>query len=139
MLLGHGGALARLLPPFRLCAGGRLGSGHQWMSWIHIDDAVSLILFAMENAAGALLKGAVNATAPHPVTNDEFTRRLAAAVHRPAIFPVPVFALKLAFGEMSEVLLDSQRVLPTAAQAAGFRFQYPELSSALENILGTLQ
>jgi hypothetical protein len=139
MILGHGGALAKLLPPFRLGAGGRLGSGRQWMSWIHIDDAVSLILFAIENTAGAALRGSVNATAPHPVTNDEFTRRLAAALHRPAIFPVPAFALKLAFGEMSEVLLDSQRVLPTAAQAAGFHFQYPELAAALENILGTLQ
>jgi uncharacterized protein (TIGR01777 family) len=139
MVLGHGGALAKLLPPFRLGAGGRLGSGRQWMSWIHIDDAVSLILFAIENTAGAALRGSVNATAPHPVTNDEFTRRLAAALHRPAIFPVPAFALKLAFGEMSEVLLDSQRVLPTAAQAAGFHFQYPELAAALENILGTLQ
>jgi uncharacterized protein (TIGR01777 family) len=133
MVLGHGGALARLLPPFRLGAGGRLGSGRQWMSWIHIDDVVSLILFAMENAA---LRGSVNASAPHPVTNDEFTRRLAAALHRPAIFPVPAFALKLLFGEMSEVLLDSQRVLPAAAQAAGFHFQYPDLSAALENILG---
>jgi NAD dependent epimerase/dehydratase family enzyme len=133
MVLGHGGALARLLPPFRLGAGGRLGSGRQWMSWIHIDDVVSLILFAMENAA---LRGSVNASAPHPVTNDEFTRRLAAALHRPAIFPVPALALKLLFGEMSEVLLDSQRVLPAAAQAAGFHFQYPDLSAALENILG---
>ena len=138
-MMGRGGALAKLLPPFRLGAGGRLGSGHQWMSWIHIDDAVSLILFAMENAAGGPLSGAINATAPHPVTNDEFTRRLAAALHRPAIFPVPVFALKLAFGEMSEVLLDSQRVLPAAAQAAGFHFQYPELSAALESILSTLR
>jgi hypothetical protein len=136
VVLGHGGALAKLLPPFRLGAGGRLGSGRQWMSWIHIDDVVNLMLFALENAA---LKGAVNATAPHPVTNDEFTRRLAAALHRPAIFPVPAFALKLVFGEMSEVLLDSQRVLPTAAQAAGFRFQYPELSASLQDILGRLQ
>jgi uncharacterized protein len=136
MLLGHGGALARLLTPFRLGVGGRLGSGRQWISWIHIDDAVNLILFAME---GAALSGSVNATAPHPVTNDEFTRRLAGALHRPAIFPVPAFALKLAFGEMSEVLLDSQRVLPAAAGTAGFRFQYPELSAALGNILSTPQ
>ncbi len=99
------------------------------MSWIHIDDAVSLILFALENSADAP-QGAVNATAPHPVTNDEFTRRLAGALHRPAIFPVPAFALKLAFGEMSEVLLASQRVLPSAAQSAGFHFQYPELAAA---------
>jgi uncharacterized protein (TIGR01777 family) len=135
MVLGHGGALAKLLPPFRLGAGGRLGSGRQWMSWIHIDDVVSLILFAMENAAGVPLSGAVNATAPYAVTNDEFTRRLGAALRRPAIFPIPVFALKLLFGEMSEVLLDSQRVLPATAQAAGFHFQYPDLSAALKNIL----
>jgi uncharacterized protein (TIGR01777 family) len=135
MVLGPGGALAKLLPPFRLGAGGRLGSGQQWMSWIHIDDVAGLILFAMENAAGAPLSGAVNATAPHPVTNDEFTRRLAAVLHRPAMFPVPAFALKLLFGEMSEVLLDSQRVLPAAAQTAGFHFQYPQLSAALENLL----
>jgi len=135
VVLGHGGALAKLLLPFRLGVGGRLGSGRQWMSWIHIDDAVDLIQFAIESAAGIALYGSVNATAPHPVTNDEFTRRLASALHRPAIFPVPAFALKLLFGEMSEVLLDSQRVLPAAAQAAGFHFQYPELAPALSSIL----
>jgi len=139
VVLGHGGALAKLLPPFRLGAGGRLGSGRQWMSWIHVDDAVSMILLAIENATGAALTGSVNATAPNPVTNDEFTRSLAALLHRPAIFPVPVFALKLAFGEMSEVLLASQRALPTAAQAAGFHFQYPELGAALESILAASQ
>ncbi len=132
MVLGKGGALAKLLLPFRLGAGGRLGSGQQWMSWIHIDDVVSLIRFAIENA---VLQGPINATAPYPVTNDEFTRRLAAALHRPAIFPVPVFALKLVFGEMSEVLLDSQRVLPAAAQSAGFHFQYPGLEAAFGNLL----
>jgi uncharacterized protein len=132
MVLGHGGALAKLLLPFRLGAGGRLGSGRQWMSWIGVDDAVNLILFAIENAA---LQGAVNGTAPEPVTNAEFTRILAAALHRPAMFPVPEFALKLVFGEMSEVLLDSQRVLPAAAQAAGFTFQYTQLSAAFAHIL----
>jgi uncharacterized protein len=134
VVLGHGGALAKLLLPFRLGAGGRLSSGRQWMSWIHVDDAVSLILFALDNA-NAELRGPVNAAAPDPVTNDEFTRRLARAVHRPAIFPVPAFALKLVFGEMSEVLLDSQRVLPATAQSAGFTFLYPELSAALTHIL----
>ncbi len=102
------------------------------MAWIHIDDAVNLILFALNYAA---IRGAVNATAPHPVTNEEFTGRLALALHRPAIFPVPAFALKLAFGEMSEMLLASQRVLPTVAKSAGFRFQYPDLQAALENLL----
>lgn len=134
MVLGHGGALAKLLPPFRFGLGGRLGSGHQWMAWIHIDDAVNLILFALNYAA---VRGAVNATAPHPVTNEEFTGRLALELHRPAVFPVPAFALKLAFGEMSEVLLASQRVLPTVAKSAGFRFQYPDLQAALSNVLAT--
>jgi len=134
MVLGHGGALAKMLPPFRLGVGGRLGSGHQWMAWIHIDDAVNLILFALNYAA---VRGAVNATAPHPVTNEEFTGRLALELHRPAILPVPVFALKLAFGEMSDMVLASQRVLPTVAKSAGFRFQYPDLQTALGNLLAT--
>jgi uncharacterized protein len=132
MVLGEGGALAKLLPLFRFAVGGKLGSGHQWMAWIHIEDAVNLILFALDFAA---IRGAVNATAPYPVTNEEFTERLAIALHRPAILPVPVFALKLALGEMSEMVLASQRVLPTVAKSAGFRFQFPELRAALENLL----
>jgi len=132
VVLGPGGALAKLLPVFRLGVGGRLGSGRQWMSWIHIDDVAGLILFAIENA---FLSGAVNATSPQPVTNDEFTRILAGALHRPAIFAVPRVALKLVLGEMSEVLLDSQRALPAAAQAAGFQFRYPELPGTFANIL----
>jgi uncharacterized protein (TIGR01777 family) len=132
MVLGHGGALEKLLPPFRYGVGGKLGSGHQWMAWIHLEDAVNLILFALSYAA---IRGAVNATAPHPVTNEEFTSRLAVALHRPAFFPVPAFALKLALGEMSEMVLASQRVLPTVAKSAGFRFQYPDLHTALENLL----
>jgi uncharacterized protein len=133
MVLGHGGALPKLLPLFRWGLGGRLGSGRQWMSWIHIDDVVSLILFVMNYAA---IRGAVNATATRPVTNDEFTRTLAAALHRPAIIPAPAFALRVALGEMSEVLLASQRVLPNVAKGAGFQFQYPELPGAVENLLG---
>jgi uncharacterized protein (TIGR01777 family) len=132
VVLGRGGALAKMLPPFRFGVGGRLGSGRQWMSWIHIQDAVRLILFAMETAS---LRGPVNAATPNPVSNAEFTRELAARLHRPAIFPVPEFVLKLLFGEMSEVLLASQRVLPKALEAAGFEFQYPELGPALANIL----
>jgi uncharacterized protein (TIGR01777 family) len=133
MVLGHGGALKKLLPVFRLGAGGRLGSGHQWMAWIHLDDAVNLVLFALNLA---VIRGAVNATAPQPVTNDEFTNRLAIALHRPAVLPVPAFALKLLLGEMAEMLLASQRVLPTVAKSAGFRFQFPDLHSALENLFG---
>jgi uncharacterized protein len=132
MVLGDGGALARLLPVFRYGLGGRLGSGRQWMAWIHVQDAVNMILFALQLSA---IRGALNATAPHPVTNDEFTSRLATALHRPAIFMVPGFALKLALGEMSTVLLGSQRVIPSAAKSAGFPFQYPDLHTALESLL----
>lgn len=133
MVLGHGGALAKLLTPFRMGVGGRLGSGRQWMSWIHIADVVKLILFALDYG---VIRGAVNATAPHPVTNEEFTDRLAQVLRRPAILPAPAFALKLALGEMAEMVLASQRVLPAVAKSAGFAFQYSELQPALENILG---
>jgi uncharacterized protein (TIGR01777 family) len=127
-----GGALAKMLPPFRLGLGGRLASGQQWMSWIHVDDVVGLIRFNLENSAA---RGPMNATSPRPVTNAEFTQELAAALHRPAILPVPRFALNLFFGEMAEVILGSQRVIPQAAQSAGFQFQYPELRPALARLL----
>jgi len=128
----EGGALAKMLPPFRLGLGGRLASGDQWMSWIHIDDVIGLIRFALENAG---FVGPVNATAPQPVTNTEFTKELAAALHRPAVFPVPRAGLRLLFGEMAEVILGSQRVVPKVAQSAGFQFQYPELRPALARLL----
>jgi uncharacterized protein len=129
-----GGALQKMLVPFRLGLGGRLGNGKQWMSWIHIDDLVALIEFAI---ATPELSGPVNAAAPSPVTNAEFTRELARALHRPAIFPVPAFVLKLIFGEMSQVLLASQRVLPEAALRAGFDFRYSDLGLALAAALGS--
>jgi uncharacterized protein (TIGR01777 family) len=132
VVLGHGGALPKMLPPFRLGVGGRIGDGRQWMSWIHIEDEIRLILYAMERRE---VRGPVNATAPNPVTNEEFTRELASVLHRPAIFPVPAIALKLLFGEMAEVVLASQRVLPQSAPAAGFEFKYPELRPALRQIL----
>jgi uncharacterized protein (TIGR01777 family) len=132
VVLGKGGALSKMLPPFKLGIGGRLGSGKQWTSWIHIDDAVNLILFALENGQ---VRGAINATAPNPVTNAQFTRELARVLRRPAIFPVPPFALRLIFGEMAGVVLASQRVLPAAAQAAGFEFRYSGLAPALANLL----
>lgn len=135
VVLGRtGGALQKMLPAFRLGAGGRIGTGKQWMSWIHIDDLVALLVFGLLNTA---LEGPVNAVAPHPVTNAEFTRELARALHRPAIFPVPGFALNLLFGEMSSMLLGGQRVLPQAALAAGFAFRYSELASALADLLGS--
>jgi uncharacterized protein (TIGR01777 family) len=129
-----GGALKKMLPPFRLGIGGRLGNGKQWMSWIHIEDLAALIEFAITNPD---LDGPVNAAAPAPVTNAEFTRTLARALHRPAIFPVPEFILKLIFGEMSQVLLGSQRVLPEAALRAGFDFRYSDLGLALAAALGS--
>ena len=130
----EGGALARMLPPFRVGAGGRLGLGTQWMSWIHADDLVSLFLFALERPE---ISGALNATAPVPVRNSEFTEKLAGVLRRPALLPVPPFALRLLFGEMSEVLLGSQRVLPRAAELAGFRFNYHEVLPALRQLLGS--
>jgi uncharacterized protein (TIGR01777 family) len=133
VVLGRGGgALAQMLLPFRLGVGGRLGAGNQWMSWIALDDLVSLIEFAITDAA---LRGPVNAVAPNPVTNAVFTRELAAVLHRPAIFPVPAFALKILFGEMSQILLGGQRAIPQAALRAGFQFRFVELSEALRQII----
>jgi uncharacterized protein len=133
MVLGRdGGALQKMLPPFRLGIGGRIGDGSQWTSWIHIADLVSLIVFALENSS---VSGAINASSPEPVTNAEFTRALAHALHRPAIFPVPKLALKLLFGEMSAIVLASQRVIPQAARDAGFAFRFPEISTALRDLL----
>jgi uncharacterized protein (TIGR01777 family) len=132
VVIGRGGALAKMLLPFKLGIGGRLGDGSQWMSWIHLDDLVSLILFAIGNPA---VVGAVNAASPNPLTNLDFTRELARALHRPAIFPVPKFALKLLFGEMSELVLDSQRVVPSVALDAGFSFGFPRIREALRDVL----
>jgi len=132
VVLGNGGALAKMLVPFRLGIGGRIGSGQQWMSWIHIEDAVGLILLALENT---LIRGPVNATSPNPITNAQFTRELARILHRPAFLPVPAFALRLMFDEMAEAILGGQRVLPAAAQAAGFKFRFSELAPALANLL----
>jgi len=127
----RGGALQRMLPPFRLGLGGRLGSGRQWMSWIHLADLAELFRFAVETP----VRGPFNGVAPEPVRNMEFTRELAHAIHRPAVFPVPVLALKLLFGEMAGVLVESQRVRPRAAEEAGFRFRFPQLGPALADLL----
>jgi hypothetical protein len=127
----RGGLLRRILPPFRAGLGGKLGNGRQWTSWIHLDDLAALFEFAIGNP----VSGALNGVAPGPVTNAEFTLALAAALHRPAVFPVPKLALRILFGEMAEVILSSQRVLPERAQAAGFVFRYPELAGALERLL----
>jgi uncharacterized protein len=132
VVLGPGGALEKMLPPFRFGVGGRIGSGQQWMSWIHIEDVIRLIQFALQNDT---IAGPMNATAPNPVTNAEFTRELGATLHRPAVLPVPKFALKMLFGEMAEVITASQHVVPAVAQRAGFSFQFPELEAALNQIL----
>jgi len=131
IVLGNGGALKKMIPPFRFGLGGRIGSGKQWMSWIHVDDLVNLILFAIAKSS---VSGPLNGTAPHPVTNAEFTKELASVLHRPAIFPVPVFGLKLLFGEMAQAILASQRVIPKAALEAGYQFKHPNLNSSLADI-----
>lgn len=132
LVLGtQGGALAKMLPLFKLCAGGRLGHGRQWMPWIHVDDLAALFQFCAESTQ---LSGSVNGAAPNPVTNREFTQALASAVGRPALFPAPAFALRLALGEFAEVLLASQRVVPEKAQAAGFQFEHGTIESALAGV-----
>jgi uncharacterized protein (TIGR01777 family) len=124
-----GGALGKMLLPFKLGAGGRLGDGRQWMSWIHLADLVGMML---HGAATTQVDGAINGTAPNPVTNRDFTAALAKAVHRLAIIPAPAFALKLALGEFANVLLASQRVLPRVAEHTHYTFQYPQLDAALQ-------
>jgi uncharacterized protein len=128
----NGGFLAQMLPPFKLGLGGRIGDGRQWMSWIHLVDHVTLTRFLLEAPEA---RGAFNATAPQPVTNAEFTRQLAQALHRPAVLPLPAWLLKLGAGEMAELLLGSQRVLPRKAVASGFEFAYPNLEPALREVL----
>lgn len=134
VLSSAGGALARMLLPFKLGLGGRLGSGRQYMSWIALDDLVGVMQAALTNGT---LRGAVNAVAPRPVTNLEFTRTLGRVLSRPTLFPFPAFAARLVFGQMAdELLLASTRVEPTRLLAAGYKFRYPELEGALRHALG---
>jgi uncharacterized protein (TIGR01777 family) len=134
VLSPRGGALAKMLLPFRLGAGGRIGSGRQWVSWIGLDDTVGAIAFALQ-AEG--LSGPVNLSAPAAVTNAELTETLARVLHRPAIVPVPAIALRLAFGEMGEAtLLASQRMRPRRLLNGGYRFRHPTLEGALRHELG---
>ncbi len=127
-----GGPLATLLTPFRWGLGGKISQGGQWMSWIHLDDLAQLFLFLIEHET---IHGPVNATAPHPVTNAEFTRTLGQALHRPTWLTIPKPALQLALGQFSEVLLASQRVIPEVASRAGFQFQYPALPAAMRQVV----
>jgi len=133
ILAREGGALPKMLTPFKLGVGGRLGSGNQWMSWVTLEEAVGILRFAVENAT---VRGAINVVSPQPLQNEEFTRVLAKAMHRPALFPAPAFALRLALGEMANaLLLSSQRVAPRLLEKLGYRFLHPDLSAALKSLV----
>jgi uncharacterized protein len=132
VLSPKGGALGKMLTPFKMGVGGRIGNGQQWMSWIDVQDMVDAIHHILQSD----LQGPVNMVAPKPVTNAEFTQTLAGVLSRPAIFPVPAFVVKLAFGEMGEtVLLGSQRVEPAELAAGGYQFRFSDLRASLENLL----
>jgi uncharacterized protein (TIGR01777 family) len=133
ILSRDGGALPKMLPPFRMGAGGNMGNGRQWWSWIHIDDVARGILHVINNAG---LQGPANFVAPNPVTNSEFTQALAGVLHRPALFPMPAFAARLLFGQMAdELLLASQRVEPAKLANSGYRFEYSDVRLALASLL----
>jgi uncharacterized protein len=133
ILARNGGALPKMMLPFKFGAGGKLGSGKQWMSWVTLEDVVGILKFAIENSAE---RGAVNVVAPGAVQNSEFTKVLAKVMHRPALFPAPAFALRLALGEMADaLLLSSQRVKPQKLQQLGYSFLHSELPAALNAVL----
>ncbi len=132
VLSKQGGALDKMLPPFKLGLGGRMASGKQMMSWIHIDDMVNAIIFLLEDERA---HGAFNLTAPKPVSNTNFTHLLAKTLNRPALFPMPEFVLKLLFGEMSDLLIYGQNVIPKKLEQQGFNFKFKTLDTALNEIL----
>ena len=132
VLSRDGGALERMLPPFKLGIGGRLGSGEQWFPWIHINDIAGIFRHALLTPS---LNGPINGVAPGIVTNEELTKELAAVLHRPSFFPVPELALQILMGEMAEVIMMSQRVAPKVVLESGYQFNYPELRPALQNLL----
>jgi uncharacterized protein (TIGR01777 family) len=134
VVLGDGGALAKMKLPFQLGLGGPMGSGNQAFSWIHLEDEVGIILFLLDQAG---LEGAFNMTAPQPVTNEVFSKTLSQTLNRPCVMRVPAFAMELLLGEASELILKGQFVVPKAATEAGYVFQYPDLSSALKEALST--
>ena len=127
-----GGALAKMLTPFKLGAGGPLGNGKQWMPWVHVADLARLYVHAADTSS---INGPLNAVAPNPVRNSEFTKALGRQLHRPAFMPAPYLGLRLLFGEFAQVLFASQRVIPQVALETGFVFQYPDIASALREIL----
>ena len=131
VLSKDGGALATMMTPFKLGVGGVIGSGEQWMSWVSLDDVVRIINFVLENED---FRGAINVTAPNPVTNEEFTKTLGSVLYRPTFLPLPEFAVHMVFGEMGDaLLLDSTRAVPKRLLDAGFEFKYPKLKDALEH------
>lgn len=133
VLSKDGGALEKMLTPFKFGVGGTVGSGEQWMSWIAIDDLIKIFHFALENENAV---GAFNATAPNPVQNEEFTDTLGEVLHRPTILPLPAFGVKMLFGEMGEtLLLEGARVIPQKLLDAGFGFEFPKLKEAFEHVL----
>jgi uncharacterized protein (TIGR01777 family) len=132
VLSSNGGLLGKMLLPFKLGMGTRLGNGRQWMSWVHIDDYVAMVLRLLQDEQ---MSGPFNMTAPNPVTNAEFTRTLAHALHRPSFFALPGIVLRLAMGERSVLLLEGQRVIPANLTDAGYQFKYPKLGSAFEALL----
>lgn len=135
ILDARGGALAKMLPPFRMGIGGKIGSGKQWMSWIALDDVVGAIKFALTNE---VLSGPINFVAPNPVTNAEFTKTLGKTLSRPTLFPIPAFGIRLVFGEMADaLLLSSQRVEPARLKQANYQFSYSELKQALSHVLAS--
>jgi len=132
ILARDGGALPQVMLPFRFFAGGKIGSGQQWISWITLEDVVAILRLALEKGE---VRGPINVISPQPVQNTEFTKTLASAMHRPAFFPAPPFALRLALGEMADaLLLSSQRVLPKKLESLGYRFLHPDLKSALATV-----
>lgn len=134
VLAADGGALKKMMLPFKLGGGGPVGSGRQWMSWIDREDAVRIVAWAIDTPSA---RGVYNATAPEPVCNGDFARSLGRALHRPSLIPAPAFALRLAFGEMAEeILLGGQRVVPRRAEQEGFRFEAPTLEASLARQLG---
>jgi uncharacterized protein (TIGR01777 family) len=134
ILARRGGGLPKIMLPFRFGLGGRIASGKQWLPWSTLDDAVGMIAFSLGNEN---VSGPVNAVSPEPVQNAEFTRTLAVVMHRPAIFPVPAFVLRIALGEMADALaLGSQRAVPRKLEQIGYRFQHPHLEAALRAVLG---
>lgn len=133
IVLGHGGALQQMVAPYRFFAGGPIGSGRQWLPWIHLEDEIGMIVRAIEDPA---VRGAINLTAPHPVTMRDFATTLGSVLHRPSFLPAPAFALKLLLGEFADSLLGGQKAVPEVATRVGFSWKYPELEPALRSILG---